>query len=163
MTPVGDTGDEATDERAAEPAEPAERSSLDQLAIDFTVACARLTRASSQGARSDEPAAVWRALSILEQFGPMRVGDFAVLDHCSQPTATMMLRRLERAGSAQRSADPQDGRAALLSLTDHGRQKLAALRQGLVRTMGPRLSTLSSEEAEVLARAVPVIRKLIQR
>lgn len=160
MTPAGDasqpSADGAGDGRSDRPA-------IDQLAIDFTVACARFTRASSQGARSDEPAAVWRALSILEQFGPMRVGDFAVIDHCSQPTATMMLRRLELAGSAQRVADPQDGRAALLSLTDQGRKKLSALRHGLARTLRPRMSTLTADEASALERAVPVIRKLIQR
>ena len=156
MTPAGGTSDHPS-------GDPSEHSALDQLAIDFTVACARFTRASSQGARSDEPAAVWRALSILEQFGPMRVGDFAVIDHCSQPTATMMLRRLELAGSAQRVPDPQDGRAALLSLTDRGREKLSALRHGLARTLGPRMSTLTADEAAALERAVPVIRKLIQR
>ncbi len=142
---------------------PVERSAMDQLAIDLVVTCARFTRASSQSARSTEPVAVWRALSILEQFGPMRVGDFAVVDHCSQPTATMMLRRLEQSGAAQRLADPKDGRAVLLSLTDQGRAQLHELRQGLVRTVSPALQQLDPEDADILARAVPVLRRLIQR
>lgn len=140
-----------------------ERSEIDQLAIDLAVTCARFTRASSQSSSSAEPVAVWRALSILEQYGPMRVGDFAVIDHCSQPTATMMLRRLEQAGSAKRGSDPRDGRAALLSLTDQGREQLDELRQGLVRVMAPRLAELDEADTQTLARATLLLRGLIQR
>lgn len=140
-----------------------ERSEIEQLAIDLTVTCARFTRASSQSTRSAEPVAVWRALSILEQFGPMRVGDFAVIDHCSQPTATMMLRRLEDAGSAQRVADPNDGRAVLLSLTDQGREQLDELRQGLVRVVAPRLRELDDADTATLARAVELLGALLTR
>lgn len=135
---------------------------VDRLMIDVVVACARLTRAvARQSGEGGEPAAVWRALAILEQYGPMRVSEFAEIDRCSQPTATMMLRRLEDAGTVVRTADPTDGRAVQMSLSIDGHVRLADLRRAVGRRLRPARPTLGDDEVTALLAALPAIRKLI--
>ncbi|WGW11194.1 MarR family transcriptional regulator [Saxibacter everestensis] len=140
---------------------PPRRSDTDQLAIDLVVMSSRLTRAAARLAETTVPSAVWRALAVLEEHGPMRVGDFAVMDRCSQPTATAMFQRLEKAGSVERVSDPEDGRAVLISLSDSGRRTLAELRTGIAHAIGPRLETLSVEERAILAETVAIQHRLL--
>ena len=107
---------------------------------DLMLACARLTRSASRLNRRADPSAVWRAMATLEEAGPLRVSDFADLDHCSQPTATAMIKRLETDGLARRTADPADGRAWLVSLTDAGRKRLIEMRAHTAELMNVRLA-----------------------
>ena len=104
---------------------------------------------------------MWRALSILEQYGPMRVGDFALVDRCSQPTATAMLRRLEAEGSVKRSEDAADRRVALMELSQSGRERLTGLRRGLGDRLGPAVAALSVEQQRALADSARLIGGLL--
>lgn len=136
---------------------------VDRLMIDCLVTCARFVRANSRhSGEGDAHAAVWRALATLEQYGPMRVGEFAEIDRCSQPTATIMLRRLEEAGTVVRVPDPSDGRASLLSLSPAGRRRLADLRRNIAERLRPARPHLSAAEMTALREALPAIRKLIE-
>ena len=136
-------------------------SAVDDLAVDLVVTCARFVRASARLSDQAVPTALWRAMAILEEFGAMRISDFALADRCSQPSATNMLQRLERAGHVQRVPDPADGRASLVSLTDGGRARLAELRSGLGQQLSPRLLDLPTERRDELVRAVQTIRGLL--
>ncbi len=140
---------------------PVSAQSQDQLSIDLVVTCARFVRATARLAPASDPAAVWRALAILDQYGAMRVSEFAEVDRCSQPTATMMLRRLEDNGSVHRMSDPSDGRAVLMSLTDQGRARLVVLRMKFAERLRPAMADLSDEDADALIRVLPVIRRLM--
>ncbi len=135
--------------------------SVNALAVDLVVMAARFTRYAARQSRAVEATAVWRALAILEEHGPMRVSDFAEIDRCSQPTATTMMQRLEQSGRVQRVPDPSDGRATLLSLSAMGRRKLTELRSGVATGLGPQLEQLSGEERSELEAAVRTIAKLI--
>ncbi|HEV7851849.1 MAG TPA: MarR family transcriptional regulator, partial [Mycobacterium sp.] len=68
------------------------------LGADLLAAVARLNRLASQRARIPLPSAQGRLLSTIEDQGAARISDLATLDHCSQPTMTMQVRRLEDAG-----------------------------------------------------------------
>jgi len=140
---------------------PVSAQSQDQLSIDLVVTCARFVRATARLTPASDPAAVWRALAILDQYGAMRVSEFAEVDRCSQPTATMMLRRLEDNGSVHRMSDPSDGRAVLMSLTDQGRARLVVLRMKFAERLRPAMADLSDEDADALIRVLPVIRRLM--
>jgi DNA-binding MarR family transcriptional regulator len=128
---------------------------------DLLVACARFTRSASRLNRTADPSAVWRAMVTLEEAGPLRVSEFAELDHCSQPTATAMIKRLEESGWARRIADPEDGRAWLVSITDRGRDRLTELRTRTAELIRDRLhgdaSPVSSDE---LRSAIDTINRL---
>lgn len=125
------------------------------LAVDLTAATARFVRFVRQGAQAST--ATWRALAILDQHGPLRVGDFAVLDQLTQPTATAILRRLGAEGAVEKVPDPADGRASLVALTAAGRARLAELRADNAARLDPVLAALDDDDLAVLARATELL------
>lgn len=106
-------------------------------------------------------------LSTLEREGPVRVTTLAAAAGIGQPAMTEMIQRLERQGLVIRVDDPEDGRVALVSLSDEGR----ALRGDQQRERRDRLAVLLSalptedEAALNLAMrvALPIIRRLIDQ
>jgi DNA-binding MarR family transcriptional regulator len=75
------------------------------------------------------PVAQARVLSQIDEMQTTRVSDLARAQHCSQPTMTSLVRRLQDQGLVTRTPDPEDARAAWISLTDEGRQTLADIRR----------------------------------
>src|SRR5690348_8071984 len=67
-------------------------------------------------------------LDTLLTDGPLRISDLAEHEALSQPGMTTLVNRLEAAGLAERVADPTDGRATLVRITDGGRAVLATRR-----------------------------------
>src|SRR5689334_3425608 len=63
-------------------------------------------------------------LNRLAQEGPARLTTLACLEGTSQPAMTQMIQRLERQGLVERSGDPDDGRAAIVSLAPDAQMKL---------------------------------------
>jgi DNA-binding MarR family transcriptional regulator len=59
-------------------------------------------------------------LPLFEEDG-LRMGELAERARLSKQTMTEMVRRLERDGLVERRADPRDGRASLVFLTDRSR------------------------------------------
>lgn len=136
-------------------------SQADQLSIDLIVASSKLVRASARLSQTQVPNAVWRALAILDEFGEMRVGDFAVRDRCSQPTATAMFKRLEGHGVVERVADPDDRRAVRIRLSDKGRRRLAELRDGVADALRERMEGLTQPDRDALRHGVEVVERLL--
>jgi DNA-binding MarR family transcriptional regulator len=56
----------------------------------------------------------------LRAHGPMRVTDLAELKHADPSTVSRQTAQLVRAGLARREADPEDGRASRLAVTEAG-------------------------------------------
>lgn len=61
-------------------------------------AIARLNRLVTATAPLEVPIGQGRILAHLEQASPLRVSQLAQLDHCSQPTMTTQVQRMEAAG-----------------------------------------------------------------
>ena len=59
-------------------------------------------------------------LPLFEEDG-LRIGKLAARARLSKQTMTTMVRLLERDGLVERRADPSDGRASLVFLTEHAR------------------------------------------
>jgi DNA-binding MarR family transcriptional regulator len=106
-------------------------------------------------------------LSTLEREGPVRVTTLAAAAGIGQPAMTELIQRLERQRLVTRVDDPEDGRVALVSLSDEGR----ALRGEQQRDRRDRLATLLSalpaeDEATLnlaMRVALPIIRRLIDQ
>ena len=60
-------------------------------------------------------------LPLFEEDG-LRMGDLARRGRLSKQTMTELVRRLERSGLVERRADPDDGRASQIFLTDRSRE-----------------------------------------
>ncbi|MQA87979.1 MAG: MarR family transcriptional regulator [Streptosporangiales bacterium] len=72
------------------------------LGTDLLVTMARLTRWAARNAPTAMPAAHLRALSQIDELEPVRIGELADADRCSQPTMSVLVRRLEERGLVER-------------------------------------------------------------
>jgi DNA-binding MarR family transcriptional regulator len=131
------------------------------LAADLLAAVARLNRLATQQVRLELPYAQARLLSTIEDRGSARISDLAVLDHCSQPTMTSQVRRLEDAGLVSRITDPADARAVLISITPDGVAMLARVRSERGAAIDPYLERLESADRQTLVDAVRVMHSLL--
>jgi DNA-binding MarR family transcriptional regulator len=133
-----------------------------QLGADLLGVVARLNRLATQRTRLPLPWAQARLLSTIEDQGEARISDLAALDHCSQPTMTTQVRRLEDAGLVSRTADPGDARAVLIRITDLGRRTLTRVRADRAAAINPRLDRLEPRDRQILADAVGVLGRLLE-
>ena len=132
-----------------------------ELGADLLAAVARLNRLATQRARMPLPFAQARLLSTIEDQAAARISDLAALDHCSQPTMTTQVRRLEDAGLVSRTVDPADARAVLIRITPEGVRTLEQVRADRGAAIDPYLERLDTEDRRTLADAVRVLRKLL--
>lgn len=131
------------------------------LAAELLYTVARINRLASQRVRFSLPFAQARLLAAIEDQGTARISDLAELDHCSQPTMTMQVRKLEDAGLVSRATDPSDARAVLISITPEGVATLARVRAARGAVIGPYLDRLDQSDRQTLADAVRIMRALL--
>jgi DNA-binding MarR family transcriptional regulator len=131
------------------------------LGADLLAVVARLNRLATQRIQMPLPAAQARLLATIDAHGEARIGDLAAVDHCSQPTMTTQVRRLEDAGLVARTVDPADARAVRIRITDEGMRTLNAVRADRAAAIEPQLALLEPADRLVLAAAVHVLRRLL--
>lgn len=134
-----------------------------QLAVDLTMAAARITRLVREQAPDDLPPAQWRMLSRIDEMGPLRISDLAAADRTAQPTVTALVKRLAESGWVRRHEDPDDRRATRVEVTEAGRVQLARSRKHVGRQLAALLDELDTEEVADLAAGVRAMRLLTER
>jgi DNA-binding MarR family transcriptional regulator len=104
-------------------------------------------------------------LNRLNRGGPSRLTVLAAQEGLSQPSMTQLIQRLERQDLVTRLADPDDGRVALVAITEAGQALLQSRTRARRERLTSLLDTLSAEDqlalwlsAEV---ALPIIRRMI--
>jgi DNA-binding MarR family transcriptional regulator len=135
---------------------------LTDLAVDLLVTSARFTRLAARESDLTIPHALWRALSQIEDLGPLRISELAAADRCSQPTATTTVQRLEERGWVGRVVDSADARAFLISVTDAGREQLATVRRTAGERLAVRVGRLSEADRHALQAGVRALHHLIE-
>lgn len=93
----------------------------------------------------------------------LRAGDLAARMGITPASTSRVIEILVDAGWADRTRDPDDARAALLTLTAQGRAAIEELRHNNVAVLAADLAALDPEEREVLDQAVPLLRALSDR
>ncbi len=83
--------------------------------------------------------------------GPVRVTDLAVWQGVDKSTITPQVRRLEQRGLIERSSDPADRRAALLSVTARGRRTCQRMDAAAVACISDALGDWPEEDRESFA------------
>lgn len=121
----------------------------------------QLNRLATQRTRLPRPWAQARLLSTIEGCGSARISDLATLDHCSQPTMTTQVRRLEDAGLVTRTTDPVDARAVRITITEAGVATLARVRADRAAVIDPLLADLDDDERQTLGSAVEILGRLL--
>ena len=95
----------------------------------------------------DLPSYGWALLAPLEQHGPQRCSALAAAAGVDVSVASRQVSALERAGYLERSPDPVDGRASLISLSPAGVAALAHTRDVRSHWTLDALDDWSEEEA----------------
>jgi DNA-binding MarR family transcriptional regulator len=120
----------------------------------------RLARAlRHQGSTVLSPSQV-SALSSVDEFGPLRISALATLESVGAPVATRVVASLEELDLLTRTEDPDDKRASLVELSDHGRTVLSALVSERTIGMRARLERLTPGERARVDAALPALEKL---
>jgi DNA-binding MarR family transcriptional regulator len=99
-------------------------------------------------------------LALLNQYGPLRVGELARRVPCSQPTATTAVAGLAVAGFVSREPDPTDGRAARIAATGAGRDVLRSVARGEAEVLAALMSSLPEEESRSVLAAASALHTL---
>ena len=133
------------------------------LGSELLTLVARLNRLATSRIRLPLPWAQARLLGTIEdRRDGTRISELAELDHCSQPTMTTQVRRLEESGPVTRAADPEDARAVLIRITPKGSHALARVRADRAAVIEPRIRNLSDADRDTLSAAVGALHRLIE-
>jgi DNA-binding MarR family transcriptional regulator len=100
------------------------------------------------------------AMSTLDRTGPRRLTDLAVVEGVTQPSMSVIVTGLERAGLTERRPDPADKRVVLVTLTAAGAEYIRARRRLGAKAFAELIETLQDDEAAALAAAVPAMNRL---
>ena len=120
----------------------------------------RLSRAlRHQGSTVLSPSQV-SALSSVDEFGPLRISALATLESVGAPVATRVVASLEELDLLTRTEDPDDKRASLVELSEHGRTVLNTLVSERTIGMRTRLERLTPAERARVDAALPALEKL---
>jgi DNA-binding MarR family transcriptional regulator len=130
----------------------------DELAGDLDDAVISLRSAALPRAGLSLTAAA--TLAHLQRSGPARLTELAVAEGVSQPSMTALIARLTDQGLVSRAADPRDGRAVVLTLTEAGQELLAQRRAERTRQITGPLADLSPDDLRRIAEALPALLRL---
>lgn len=113
--------------------------------------------------REELSVSAMEVLHTLNVEGPTRLTTLSAAIHVSQPAMTQLIQRLDRRNLVARVADPEDGRATIISLTDSARDLLIRLRNEDNEMLASLVATLPESDQEALRLAMYVAGPIIQR
>ncbi len=120
----------------------------------------RLRRERSSEDITDGQYAVLAALDRLGAASPTALADH---ERVSPPSMTRTLTCLVSAGLVARTGDPDDGRRALVTLTDAGRHHIVDTRRARSGWLAARLDELDPAQRATLAEAAALLTALAER
>src|SRR3954465_4463753 len=132
------------------------------LAVRLRLAITRTSRRLRQEAGTGLSPSLTAALATVDRHGPLTPSELAARERVQRPTATRRVARLEELGVLQRTADPQDRRSSLLSVTPAGRALLEEQRQRKAARPAHRIEGLEPEERAALDRAAAILERLLE-
>jgi DNA-binding MarR family transcriptional regulator len=118
------------------------------LAARLRMAMVRTTRRMRQEAGTD--------------LTPSQAASLASIERIKRPTATQVIARLEAAGLVERTADPADGRATLVSATKAGTDLLRRVRSRKNAYLARRMRDLDAADIAALERAADVLERMLE-
>ncbi|MCV7225770.1 MarR family winged helix-turn-helix transcriptional regulator [Mycolicibacterium komossense] len=103
------------------------------------------------------------ALARLDRDGPATSAELARQEQISPQSMGATLGALQDRGLIARSADPDDGRRVVLTMTEGGRTALQNRRRARVEQLAQGLVGFTAEELAALQTAAPLIERLAQQ
>jgi DNA-binding MarR family transcriptional regulator len=141
-----------------------EELELDEVAAALRVSIGLLLRRLRQApAAGDLTLPETSALARLDRGGPATPSALARLEQISPQSMGSTVASLEARGLVERRADPQDGRRAVISLTEAGLLELRNRRNARTQVLAQALSSgFTPAELRQLMAAAPLIERLAQ-
>jgi len=133
-----------------------------QLAARLRLVTMRLARRLRRHAPGDISTAQLSALASLVRHDRLTAGELASVERVQPPTVTRIVDSLERQGLARRVPDPDDGRVTWVEPTPHGVARVEAVRRDRTAFLAERLRDLGAEERALVARALPVLERIVE-
>jgi DNA-binding MarR family transcriptional regulator len=94
---------------------------------------------------------------------PWRITELAAEERVTQPAITLLVNRLAGRGWVERTTDPSDRRAVLVSLTPAGEEAFDRVKAEYRALLHEQMAALDDDEVETLAKAVGILDQLIER
>jgi DNA-binding MarR family transcriptional regulator len=132
-----------------------------ELAARLRLVVGRLHRRIRIDGRESIPPLQLSALASVEQHGPLRLSELARREAVTAPTMSRVLAALDEQGLVIRTADPQDARGVLISLSEAGAARLAEVRNHRTALVARRLARLDEDQRRTLADALPALEALL--
>jgi DNA-binding MarR family transcriptional regulator len=124
------------------------------------LAVLRLSRRLRQESAGEITPSQLSALTVLARHGELTLGELASIERIAPPSMTRIAARLESSGLLERRSDTADRRVARVAISPAGQRLLQEHRARGDAFVSSRLESLTAEELEVLARAVPLLERL---
>lgn len=135
---------------------------LSEQAARLRLAVNRMARRLRQEANADLGPASITALATIERSGPLTPSELARIEGVQRPTATRILARLAEAGLVSRTADPADGRCAIVQISGEGRKALHRLRRRKTAYLARKMRALPDDDVATLARAAEILEQVLE-
>jgi DNA-binding MarR family transcriptional regulator len=132
-----------------------------ELAARLRLVIGRLHRRFSRRAVGGLTPSQLSVLVTVEQHGPLRLGDLATREVITPPTVTRLVASLQDRSLVNRVTDPEDGRAALIEMSESGAELLEEIRRERTAFIAQRLGRLDPDERAHVAGAVSLLEQLI--
>lgn len=141
-------------ETAQSPAARVPDGAIEQLEQQLSMLWRRSRSISHRVARDVHPdmePAAYGLLIILQSEGPMRLTELASNIGVGKPSVSRQVALLESLGLVGKQADPLDGRAQTITLTEKGLSQLLATQLAREQAFRNRLAEWSMQDVESLA------------
>lgn len=140
---------------------------MTRAAAELFVAVSAVRRAARRGTRRRSwteplPPAQSELLRLAAQMPGLTVAQAARELRLAPNTVSTLIGKLTEQGLLERTQSTTDGRSVLLNITAKARNRLAEWRDLRAELGGPALASLSAEDQEVLAAAVPALLRLAE-
>lgn len=139
-----------------------ENTDISERVVDLVSNSSRFARLASSLADDDRPKALIRALSLLDEYGELRISEIARIDRCSQPSATELVKKLHTLELVERAPDPTDSRASLVSISDRGRDWLAESRAAIGAALAPLFADVEPEQISRISAGLHALRDVLK-
>ena len=136
---------------------------LTDTASRLRLAITRTARRMRQEAGTELSPSATAALATIERHGPLTPSELAELEQVKRPTATRILRGLEKESLIARTPDPEDGRSALVAISSEGSSRLRRLRGRKNAYLARRMRRLEPGELRTLDRAARILERLLEQ
>ncbi len=149
--PAGDPGTSA--EIPGGPGDPAD-AALNAVEHQLSLLWRRARSVSQQLSRQVHPdmePAAYGLLSVIRRQGPIRLTELASCIGVGKPSVSRQIAFLESLGLVSKEADPLDGRAQSIRLTDKGEEKMHQVQDARREVFRERLSEWPAEDLQALA------------